>query len=239
MIRVIRQGMLGLAVAWGLVWGVPGGFAAAQDATYDVTLAGLQVARMIIASKVSDGRYAVLITIESGGLAGIVKRIRFDARSEGQIAEKGRFEPELYSEQADTGRRQSRVEMVYKDGVPQVLAYSSPRLDGPELLDPSDQGGTLDPASALFAGLRDLPAGQGCAADFAVFDGRRRSSYAVSGGGLACTGAYIRVAGYTSEEMAERASFPIEVIYAPDGDVMRVIEASVQTIYGKVRLKRR
>jgi hypothetical protein len=39
--------------------------------------------------------------------------------------------------------------------------------------------------------------------------------------------------------MAERTRFPIEITYAPEERVMRVIAASVQTVYGKVRLKRR
>lgn len=214
----------------------------AQEAQFDVTLQGLRVAEMSVTGTVTDGRYAVAVMIRSDGLAGIVKRVRFAAQSDGRVTDgpgRGGFAPARYSEQADTGRRQSQVEIVYDGDVPQVLTYSSPRPDGPDLLDPATQGDTLDPATALFAGLRDLPAGQGCAVDFAVFDGRRRSAYALSGDGVTCTGTYRRVAGYTPEEMAERSRFPIEVTYAPEGDRMRVVAATVQTIYGKVRLKRR
>lgn len=234
--RSMRQAVLGLALAGGLTPGV----AWAQDATFDVTLAGVRVAEMTVAGRQAAGRYAVSVMIRSDGLAGVVRRIRFASRAEGRITGDGaEIVPEFYSETADTGRRQSQVEMVFDAGVPQVLTYTSPRPDGPELVDPATQGGALDPATALFAGLRDRPAGQGCRAAFAVFDGRRRADYALSGKGATCTGTYRRIAGYTPEEMAERSSFPLEVIYEPQGDVLRVVEASVQTIYGKVRLKRR
>jgi len=222
-----------------LACGLSAGAGLAEEAQFDVTLAGIQVAEMTLTGDVTDDRYAVQVMIRSDGLAGIVRRIRFEARADGMAATGPGFAPARYAEQADTGRRQSQVEMVYDGGVPRVLTYSSPRPDGPEVLDPGTQGGTLDPATALFAGLRDLPAGQGCNLEFAVFDGRRRSAYSLSGDGVTCKGDYRRIAGYTAEEMAERSRFPVEVVYAPEADRMRVVEASVQTIYGKVRLKRR
>ncbi len=232
--RAVLRAVLGLAI----VCGVASGAARAQDATFDVTLAGVRVAEMTIDSMVGDGRYAVVVMIRSDGLAGVVRRIRFESRAEGRITRDG-LVPDRYSDRADTGRRQSQVEMVYDAGVPSVLTYTSPRPDGSDLVDPATQGGTLDPASALFAGLRDRPTGQGCDVAFAVFDGRRRAAYAASGDGAVCTATYRRVAGYTPEEMAERSRFPLELVYAPKGDAMQVVEASVQTIYGKVRLKRR
>ena len=235
MVSGITRVLSGLALE-SVLWA---GVAAAEEAVFDVTLAGVQVAEMTIASDLSDTRYGVRVMIRSDGLAGIVKRIRFEARAEGRIAKGGGFDPALYAEKADTGRRQSQVEIVYDDGVPKVITYTSPRPDGPELLDPAQQGGTLDPATAMIAGLRDLPAGRGCGVEHTVFDGRRRSAFSLDGDGVTCTGSYRRVAGYTPEEMAERTRFPLEVIYEPQGDGLRVIEASVQTIYGKVRLKRR
>jgi len=219
-----------------LLFGLPGS-AGAEEARFDVLLAGVRVAEISLTGTEADGRYAVDLSVRSEGLAGIVARIRFRATAQGLLAEE--FVPTRYSEKADTGRRKSDVEMVYDRGVPEVITYVSPRPDGPDLLDPAAQGGTLDPATAMFAGLRDLPAGQNCAVRFDVFDGRRRSTYAQSGEGGVCRGLYRRIAGYTAEEMAERTRFEIEMIYAPEGDGLRVIEASLQTIYGKVRLKRR
>lgn len=226
------RGLMAVVLCWAYV-----GLAAAEEAQFDVTLQGLKVAELSMASAVTNGRYRVRVTIRSDGLAGVVRRVRFTGDAEGRVA--GRFAPVRYNEEADTGRRQSDVEIVYDAGVPKVLAYTSPRPDGPELLDPATQVGTLDPATALFAGLRDLPAGQGCTVAYDVFDGRRRSAFALSGDGVTCTGEYRRIAGYTPEEMAERSRFPLEVTYAPEGGTMRVVEASAQTVYGKVRLKRR
>lgn len=233
----VRRALLGLVVC-GLALCASRGGAAAQDATFDVTLAGVRVAEMTVAGQETAGRYGVAVTIRSDGLAGVVKRIRFESRSEGRVARTG-LVPEGYREKADTGRRQSQVDIVYDAGVPEVVTYTSPRPEDAERVDPATQGGALDPATALFAGLRDLPAGQGCAVAFRVFDGRRSAAYAASGTGPVCTATYRRVAGYSPEEMAERQIFPLELVYEAQGDVMRVVEASVQTIYGKVRLKRR
>lgn len=232
--QAFRRILLGLAV----VCGATVGAARAQDVTFDVTLAGVRVAEMTVDGKTADGRYGVAVTIRSEGLAGVVKRIRFESRADGRVASGG-FVPARYREQADTGRRQSQVEMVYDGGVPRVVTYTSPRPDDADLLDPATQGGTLDPATALFAGLRDLSAGQGCTTEFTVFDGRRRAVYSLAGDGTTCTGSYRRVAGYSPAEMAERSSFAIEVTYALAGARLQVVAASVQTIYGKVRLNRR
>lgn len=222
----------------GLVAALSLGFPAmAEVASYDITLQGIRVAEMTLTAATTATTYDVRVAIRSEGLAGIVRRIRFDSAANGAWG--APMSPIRYTETADTGRRQSQVEMVYDGGTPTIVTYTSPRADGPELLNPADQTGTLDPATALFAGLRDLPAGQTCTTAFAVFDGRRRASVTLTGKGTTCTGEYRRIAGYTPDELAERTRFPLEILYAPEGDTLRVIEASVQTIYGKVRLKRR
>jgi len=211
--------------------------ATADVARYDVTLQGVRVAEMTLTTTLTETTYDVRLMIRSEGLAGVVNRFRFESIAKGRIGQT--FAPDRYTETADTGRRLSQVEMTYIKGIPEILTYTSPRPDGAELLNPADQSGTLDPATALFAGLRDLAVGQTCTTAFTVFDGRRRAAVTLSGDGSACTGEYRRVAGYTPEEMAERTRFALEILYAPDGETLRVTEASVQTIYGKVRLKRR
>jgi len=224
--------LIGLVLAAGAA-----GNAGAEEATFDVTLRGVKVAELQVAGSEGGDSYSVAVAIRSDGLAGVVRRFRFQSSSAGRLDDG--FRPLRYAETVDTGKRQSEAEIVYKRGVPQVIRYASPRPDTAEVLDPATQGGTLDPATALYAGLRDRAPGAACALDIAVFDGRRRSETRIAGEGLVCTGTYRRVAGYTPDEMAERSVFPLEVVYAAEGDVLRVIEASAQTIYGKVRLKRR
>ncbi len=227
--RHLIHGLLAL-----LTLGLP---ATAEVARYDVTLQGIRVAEMTLTTTLTETTYDIRVMIRSEGMAGVVKRIRFESTATGRIRQT--FAPDRYTETADTGRRQSQVEMTYTAGTPTVLTYTSPRPDGPEVLDPADQTGSFDPATALFAGLRDLRVGQTCTTAFTVFDGRRRAAVTLSGDGSACTGEYRRVAGYTAEELAERTRFALEILYTPEGDTLRVTEASVQTIYGKVRLKRR
>ena len=230
----MRLGVMGVAAA---LWLAANGVVQAEEVVFDVSLQGVKVAELRLDGTVRGDRYRVAVMIRSDGLAGVVRRVRFQSRSEGRLA--GGFQPASYAETVDTGRRQSAAEMAYDAGVPQVLRYDSPRPETAEVLDPATQGGTLDPATALFAGLRDRAAGAPCALDIAVFDGRRRSTTQITGDGATCRGEYRRVAGYAPEEMAERSVFPLEVVYEPQGDVLRVVEATAQTIYGKVRLKRR
>ena len=62
----------------------------------------------------------------------------------------------------------------------------------------------------------------------------------ISGAGLViCDGRFRRVAGYRPADLEERRSFTLRLVYAPEGAGFVLREAEVQTLYGKVRLKRR
>ena len=79
-----------------------------------------------------------------------------------------------------------------------------------------------------------------------MFDGRRRSQVVLkspkplSDGGVSCSGEYRRLEGFSEKEMAEKQRFPFVMTLAlTDGDMMQVTEISMDTLYGKGRLKRR
>lgn len=215
----------------------------AEQAVFDLSIRGLRAGTLSFAGQEAEGQYSVTGRLESAGLVGMVRRVRYDGQAQGTVRA-GRFTPTRYSEAADTGRRQSESVMEYRRGVPQVKVYNPPRELGSGGLDPATQGGTVDPLTALFATLRDVPAGQECNLSLTLFDGKRRSQIMLGApqpveGGVACPGEYRRLEGFSADDMAEKSRFPFTVQMVPAGDMMQVTEVTMESLYGKARLKRR
>lgn len=204
---------------------------------YDVTYGPMRVGRLELEVRSADARYAASLSIRSAGLAGVVRAVRFAAWAEGRMADLP--SPERYREEADTGRRVSQVRIDWQDGFAVVRDY---RADPAETVPPALAAeGVLDPASAFVAALSGA---QACGQSFAVFDGQRLSQVTLATGadvaGLRnCAGRFTRLAGYRPEDMEERQSFPLSLTYAAQDGRFILEEAEVQTLYGKVRLKRR
>ncbi|MBC7141795.1 MAG: DUF3108 domain-containing protein [Rhodobacteraceae bacterium] len=215
-----------------------------DSAVFDLTLKGIHAGTLSISGAIEGRSYAVSGVLKSGGLLALVRKVRYDARARGTVSD-GRFTPSRYEEDADTGKRQSQSVMAYKAGVPQVKVYNPPKSPRPGDVDPATQGGTVDPLTALYAALRDVPEAEACNRKFVLFDGRRRSQVVLAEpkpakGGIVCAGEYRRLEGFSAEEMADKSRFPFTMAYAPLGDGrLRVTEISMDTIYGKGRLKRR
>jgi Protein of unknown function (DUF3108) len=212
--------------------------------TFDITLKGIRAATLSFTGEQNGTSYAVSGKLESKGVAALVRKVKYDARSRG-YTKNGRYTPGSYSEKADTGKRKSAAVMEYRKGVPQIKSYDPPREPSPDDLNPAKQGGTVDPLTALYATLRDVAKGQECKVALQMFDGRRRSQITLSGRKAAgdtvtCNGEYRRVAGYSAEDMAEKTRFPFVLTYSPaDGDRMRVTEVRTETLYGTATLTRR
>ena len=229
-----------------LVLALAGGpaLAAEERAAFDLVLRGLGAGSVAFAAVVDDDSYAVSGQLRTGGLVALVRRVRYDATVQGAIRD-GRFVPWRYTEDADTGRRQSRAVMDYRAGVPQVKAYDPPREPRPYDVDPATMGGTVDPLTGLFATLRDVDPGQECRVDLQMFDGRRHTRIrtadrAAEGDRVTCAGEYRRIAGYSAEDLAERTRFPFTLTYAPGANGrMQVVEVAMETLYGRARLIRR
>ena len=216
----------------------------ADQGTFDLSIQGIAAGTLSFAGNQAGKSYAVTGKLQSGGLVGMLRKVRYDATAKGSVSG-GRYTPSAYAETANTGKRQSESVMEYRGGVPQVKVYNPPREAGPDDVKPASQGGTVDPLTALYAVLRDVEAGQECAVDVPMFDGRRASRLSlgqrqVSGDAVICAGEYRRVAGFSAEDMAEKTRFPFVLTYAPASEGrMRVVEVSMDSLYGKARLQRR
>lgn len=217
---------------------------AEDPVVFDLSIRGIRAGTLSFSGQATDGRYTVSGRLESAGLVGLVRQVRYDGQAEGSLRQ-GRFTPARYSEQADTGKRQSESVMEYRRGIPQVKVYNPPRDLQADGIDPATQGGTVDPLTALFATLRDMPPGQECNRTLTMFDGKRRSQLVLGApaaieGGIACPGEYRRLAGFSADDMAEKTRFPFTVRLVPGASgLMQVDEVTMESIYGNARLKRR
>ena len=213
-------------------------------ASFDIVLRGITAGRLAFAAAQEGNRYSVSGRLESTGIAAMLRRFLYTAESGGSISQ-GRYAPARYSENADTGRRQSRSSMEFRGGRPVNVVNEPARDPRPYDVDPGTIRGAVDPVTALYATLRDVDAGRECAFDQSMFDGRRATRITLSapqrqGDRVTCSGEYRRVAGFSPEDMAEKTRFPFSLTYAPAGDGrMRVVEVSTDTLYGKALMKRR
>jgi hypothetical protein len=212
---------------------------------FDLTIRGIEAAVLSFSGSVDGNRYAVAGRLQSAGLVGLLKSMRYEGSSRGSVRG-GRFTPQQYVERADTGRRKSVGEMRYDRGVPQIKSYDPPRELGEARLDPATQGGTVDPLTAMFAVLRDAPQGQECNLSLTMFDGERRSQVQLGApvpgkeGALTCPGEYRRLEGFSEKDMAEKTRFPFTLTLSPPEDGLRqTTEVRMDTLYGRAVLTRR
>ena len=227
-----------------------------RTARFDFSLRGFRAGILTFSGEVQAGRYHVTGELHSSGIVRLVRNVSYRAESHGIFAS-GRFTPALYIETSDTGKRQSQATMAYRDGVPQLKSYVPARAPRPGDVDPVTQGGTLDPLTALYAVLRDVPRDQVCRFDRFMFDGRRRSSLRLypptqpkgiaaptkgtnGADKIICTGEYRRLQGFSDKEMAQKQSFVFQLTYAPIGSgQMQVVEVLLDSLYGPAALTRR
>ncbi|MEY8843194.1 DUF3108 domain-containing protein [Cribrihabitans sp. XS_ASV171] len=217
---------------------------AAQDTvgSYAVRALGVTVGQLQVSGRVTESAFAVKAQFTTSGLVGAVKGIRFVMESHG--ARRGeRFIPSRYSEDMDTGSRESRVQLVWKGGV--ARASGSEVGDrGPYAVTDAQQRGAVDPLTAMFMVLRDQPRDGLCRMSQRIYDGERLTEIALTGRSeegetVTCTGLYRRVAGYSPQKLAEKSRFPLTVTYAPAGDLMQMVSVRADTTYGPATIVRR
>lgn len=222
---------------------------ATEVAAFDIWLGGLRVAELVIAGEVRDGRYAAAADLRTTGLAAALRRVSFAARVTGLDGPDGP-RPTRSSEAVDTGRRQSRVALVWQgDGV----RHADTGGTGPATAAgaPMPAAGAVDPLTALFYALRDVAQADLCRFAATTFDGTRRAEARLDplpgdghgdgqGDGPACAGRFRRVSGYPPEEVARRPEFGFRIHYAPAEDGrLRAVRIETETLYGQAVLKRR
>lgn len=215
-----------------------------DEARFDLVMRGFTAGSLVFAGETDGRTYAVTGRLASSGILAFIRKVSYDATARGRVRA-DRFMPMRYTEKADTGRRQSEAEIIWKGGTPSIAAYSPPREPRPTDVDPATQKGSVDILTALYATLRDAEPGSECNRSYAMYDGRRATRLMLGApqavdGAVTCPGEYRRVAGFSPEDMAEKTRFPFTLTYAPAPDGrMRVVEVAMDTLYGRARLVRR
>ncbi len=167
--------------------------ARAETQLYDVMLGSLRVGVLELMTEGDSAR----LSIQSAGLAGLVRAVRFEAEVSGT-------DPRRYEETADTGRRISQVRIEWQNDGPQVLHYAA---TPPETAPPPDAGatrGTLDPVSALVAVLGDTRKDDACRLSLHLFDGQRLSRLDLTGRDDTPGGAFLHRRLYPAARLSSR-----------------------------------
>lgn len=215
-----------------------------QDATFSLVVRGISVGTLNF-SGVEDGRsYAISGAIGTSGLAGMLKKMRYEASVRGTVSQ-GRYQPARYEQKGGSSRYSEEV-VVWRNGLPRIERQNPPKSAREGAPDPAKQRGTVDTLTTLFVTLRDTPKAGACNANYVMYDGSYRMRLRLSSprdagkGAVTCAGEYIRLEGFSAEDMAERVSFPFTITYAPLGqDRLRVTEVAMQTLWGRARLVRK
>ncbi len=226
-----------LAIMAGL-WAAPVWADGSTNAVFNLSIRGLNAGTLTVKGAEQAGRYSTTGILQSGGLVGLVARLKYTAAAQGRVRG-ARFQPSRYDENADTGKRKSRTVMTYAGGVPRVVTGETGTLN------PASQTGTVDPQTAIYAAFRDVNADEVCKLDVQMFDGKRRSQVRLAnpraeGDMIRCDGEYRRLKGFSAREMAEKTRFPLNLFYTQTAEGRyRVEKVVTQTLYGNATLTRR
>ncbi len=208
------------------------------NAVFNVAIRGITAGTLTVKGTESGGSYQTTGVLQSGGLVGLVRSLKYTAKAKGAVSG-NRFSPSRYDENADTGKRKSKTTMTYSGGVPKVVAGSTGDLN------PASQKGTVDPQTAIYAAFRDVNEADVCKLNLQMFDGKRRSQVQLrtpraDGNLIKCDGEYRRLKGFSAEDMAEKTRFPFNLFYAKTSDGRyRVEKVVTQTLYGNATMTRR
>ncbi len=211
---------------------------------YDVVFLGIRAGEASFEALLTDRQYSLAGQLRSTGLLRALVNVAYTVKAVGRIAG-GRLMPVRYEENERYGKRAAVAVIEYSAGVPHLVRHDPPRTPEPTDVDPATQRDAVDPATAVFLALRDVPREQACRFSVTLFDGVRRSRLVIvrpepEGKGLRCTAQYQRLAGYRDWELENGRITPLSVHYRPNGNgLLEVAEVRVSTTYGTVHIRRR
>jgi hypothetical protein len=232
MSRLLRLLVLGSAL-------LAPGFAAAEQASFSFSVAGIRVGALTMASEEAGGSYTATSRINTAGLAGMFD-LFFDGTATGRVQGDGTVVPASYVAVSKSPRALRHTKIGWQRGVPVSVSVEPPRESAPE---PSEQGGTLDPVSAGFRLFRTAPAEAVCDATVDVFDGSRRSRLRLAkpardGEALVCAGTFARIEG-EAHSMADLREFPFRLVFVSNGGgLYRLERIEAPTNFGQAVLSR-
>lgn len=216
-------------------------FAEQTTGRFAVRALGLKVGEFALSGATSAKKYSVSSNFTTTGLIGTVKQVRFVLQSSGR-RNGAHFMPQRYSEEMDTGQRQSRARLTYSRGVARASG-DDVGAPGPHAVTDAQQKGAVDPLTAMFMVMRDQRPDELCKLQQKIFDGERLTLISLnkrseSNGEVRCTGTFKRIGGYAPDDLRRKRQFPLTVTYEPAGTLMRVMHVQADTVYGAATITR-
>ena len=93
---------------------------------FDVVLKGIRAGELAINGKITDGAYGANGVLQTAGLVGLLRKIKFSASVSG-LHDGQKFTPLKYSEVDDAPGRKSKHQIVYNNGTPVSVSQQPPR----------------------------------------------------------------------------------------------------------------
>lgn len=141
---------------------------------YEGYLGGLHLMTAEVEMAHNEKNYWMETNAEGRGLIGWIIDWRSKAVTEGVVGEDGNLRPLRHRRDMIRGGKPAKIMQIeYRDdGVPLVARLREG--DEAKFAEAEDRKGTVDPMSAVTAIIDQMAAGQACAGNFQVFDGKLR-----------------------------------------------------------------
>ena len=210
------------------------------DYLFDVHLLGIKAGELKYSVRTKGDQYSAAGKLYPTGVVASMTTFRFDVSVSGNVKE-GKYQPRLYSEISDTGKRQEEKSITYSGS---KIRVKSPKLPKPHWLNPNTQQGKVDPMTAIFLVLEDQSPEDLCKQKVDIFDGARNvlitlAGPRTSGNKVICDGNYQRVGGFSKAELKDGTNFPFTMTYVKTGGLYRAERFDVKSVRGRAAFVRR
>lgn len=151
-----------------------------KDLKYKLYVGGVLIGKIDVRATLRADGYAMQANMKTDGVAGWFLEAAARVVGEGRRVaaktkrEKERLTPESFLVKSVYGGKPQDVDMRFTDGAPSSVVAEPPFKKKWYEIDPTQQGGSLDPVAAAAAALLPSIAGEPCNRVLPIFDGRRR-----------------------------------------------------------------
>lgn len=146
----------------------------AVDLRYKIYVGGFHIADIKLDLDLAPENYDIAAKVQTSGMVGRMFPWWMQAYSKGQIVGAGVM-PVTAGQRNSWKGRERYIDMRFKDGVARIERIApKPDSDDREAVPEAMRTGVVDLASAIVSIIRKMDNNDNCAAQVAVFDGRRR-----------------------------------------------------------------
>lgn len=214
--------------------------AIAEQTTLVLRLTGLKLGTLAYADDVGPSTYAARMRFTTGGFAGLLSSVSFDAQAQGGRTSDGTLSPTKYSEESLRDGEREVTEIVWRGTSPDITVETPPQ---PDRLDPRQAVGSVDLMTGMHMLLRAIPPEEACTLDVTTYDGKRLMRLTLvkaapdRSGQPTCQGTFSRLKGVAPKGMFDTmfAEFDMSYQALPDGR-LRVDRMVLRTPVGRAVL---